>query len=147
METKIFVSLSKMQRELYTKFWWRTLTRCACWTFWDSWGSSSTSFTPSMAWSLVCCHYGLPPRGLFCIVEHTEIKLWLDSIVIQQGWLMDNQMEQEEELHRGGGSVPGLHAIQDKVWQGEHVQRAEAGCAFTTSVFTAVHILKKLNDV
>ena len=60
---------------------------------------------------------------------------------------MDNQMEQEEELHPGGGSVPGLHATQDKVRQGEHVRRAEAGCAFTTSVFTAVHILKKLNDV
>ena len=30
--------------------------------------------------------------------------------------------KQEEELHRGG-LVPGLHAAQDKLWQGEHVQQ------------------------
>ena len=74
--------------------WWtgrESLTRCDCWTSWNSWGSASTIFTPSMAWSLVCHHYRLPPGGLFGIVERAEIKLWLDSIVIQQGRLMDNQ--------------------------------------------------------
>ena len=34
--------------------------------------------------------------------------------------------EQEEELHKGW-SVPGLHAAQDKLWQGERVRQAEAG--------------------
>ena len=127
-------------------------TRCACWTFWYSWRSASTIFTPSAAWSPVCHHYRLPLGGLFRSVELTERKLLLDNIVIQQGWPIDNWQtrgktiqrrigswssskvgrltvdKQEVKLYRGG-LVPGLHATQDKLWQEEHVQWPEAGCA------------------
>ena len=101
METKIFVDLSKMQRELYTKILMKNfdvvnrtgksdkvcllnilkqLRKCI--------NHPNSVLRRHGTWSAITRQ---PPRGLFRKVEHAERKLRLDNAVIQPGGLMDNQ--------------------------------------------------------
>ena len=119
-----------------SRSWWRTLmwwmgqeslTRCACWHS----DTAEEVYQPSLhlqlhgAWSAITTDYHMVDYFAMLSAPR-ESSGWTTLSSSKVGRLTADK--QEVKLYRGG-LVPGLHAAQDKLWQEEHVQWPEAGCA------------------